>query len=410
MQHLKYWVWLSNMGGVGAVTALKLLNHFGDAEKVFFADEKQYRQIQDVRPSDIPALMNKNLDRANTILADCEKLGCHVLTLFDEEYPERLRNIYNPPVIIYIKGNLPTIDSEPIVGVVGTRNCTAYGQGAAESISYKLACSGIIVATGLAKGIDSAAARGALRARRHGHIIGVIGSGHGIVYPPENADLFDDVENYGAIISEYPPYTPAAKKHFPARNRIISGISIGLAVIEAPKRSGALITAAMALEQDRDVFTLPGNVDEKSCEGSNLLLRDGAIAILSAEDIISEYMELFPSKIKIDAVENKPNAEPVNMFGKPGLQASSYKIKSRENKKEIDNTTQVEYIDVEEIIGALDGDERIVAQIISSERMHIDDIILKAELEAARVLAAITLLEIKGSIFSSSGKVYSLLP
>jgi len=409
MHHLKYWIWLSAMGGVGAVTALRLLDYFGDAEKVFLANEKQYRQVEGVKPSDISSLMDKSLDKANAILVDCERIGCRVLTFFDEEYPERLRNIYNPPVTLYVKGTLQVVDHVPVVGIVGTRDCTSYGLSAAESISYELARCGIIVATGLAKGIDSAAARGALRAGGQGYIVGVIGSGHGVVYPPENAKLFDDVANFGAIISEYPPYKPVAKTHFPARNRLISGISLGVAVIEAPKRSGALITASRALEQGRDVFTLPGNVDSRSCEGSNLLLRDGAIAILSAEDIISEYAKLFPSKIKISAPADR-QVESEIARRKPDLQMPSYKSKPGVNKKEIDNIARVEYIDVEEIIAALDGDERIVARTIKSKRMHIDEIILESKLEASRVLTAITLMEIKGSIFSSSGKFYSLKP
>ena len=398
MQHLKYWVWLSALSGVGAVSALRLLNHFGDAEKIFLADEKEYRQVVGLKPSDISALADKNLDRANATLYDCERMGCRVLTFFDDEYPARLRNVYNPPIMLYVKGSLPKIDNEAVVGIVGTRNCTPYGFSAAESISYKLSKCGLIVTTGLARGIDSAAAKGALRAG--GHVIGVIGSGHGVVYPPENKGLFEDVATFGAIISEYPPSTPIAKTHFPARNRIISGISLGVAVIEAPKRSGALITASRALEQGRDVFTLPGNIDAISCEGSNLLLRDGAIAILSAEDIISEYAALFPDKIKPDTGEN--------VRTKQNLQSSAEKIKPSLSKKEIDNITRVEYIDVEEIIGALDGDERIVAETIRLESMHIDDIISCSGLEASRVLTAITMLEIKGSILSSKGKFYSL--
>jgi len=406
MQQLKYWVWLSALSGVGAITARRLVEHFGDAERVFLADAKQYEKVDGVKTSDLSVLMSKSFDRAEAILADCEKMGCHIVTFFDERYPERLKNIYDPPIILYVKGNLPNIDAEPVVGIVGTRDCTKYGLDATESISYKLAGCGIIVTTGLAKGIDSAAAKGALRAG--GRVIGVIGSGHGVIYPPENKELFEAVVNSGAIISEYPPKTPAHKAFFPARNRLVSGISLGVAVIEAPKRSGALITAFRALEQGRDVFTLPGNVGAISSEGSNLLLRDGAIAILSAEDIISEYEMLFPDKIKSEAGENKYSGENNAVCSKRGLQADIVRCETDTYKKEIDNITRVEYIDVEEIIATFDGDERIVAETIKLNSVHIDEIISKSGLDASRVLTAITMLEIKGCILSSKGKFYSL--
>ena len=408
MRDLKYWIWLSRAGGIGAIKAFKLINHLGDVEKVFFAGESDYRQVGGVKSSDISALMNKSLDEADAILSDCEEIDCRALTPHDDEYPERLKNIYDPPIILYVRGALPKIDHEPVVGIVGSRNCTKYGLSATETISYNLVRCGVTVTTGLAKGIDSAAARGALRAKRAGHIVGVIGSGHGIVYPPENTTLFDEVLSSGAIISEYPPYTPIAKTHFPARNRLISGISLGVAIIEAPKRSGALITASRALEQGRDVFTLPGNIDAKSCEGSNLLLRDGAIAFLSADDILSEYVDLFPNKIKVSSQKNLQHEELDKACDKPILQPSACKNKADTKKKEIDNITCVEYIDVEKIIDVLDGDERIVVQTILAECMHIDEIILKSKLEASRVLTAITLLEIKGNIFASGGKMYSI--
>jgi len=371
MSSLKYWVWLSSISGVGPVTAAHLLAHFETPEKVFLADDKDYRGIEGVKKSDIPRLAVKNIDSADKILASCAKIGCRVITLHDAEYPDRLRNIYDPPIVLYVKGVMPVIDEEPVVAVVGTRDCTSYGIGAAEGIGYALSQSGLIVATGLARGIDSAAARGALRGG--GAVIGVIGSGLDIVYPSENKALFADVANSGAIISEYHPGTPALPAHFPARNRILSGISLGVAVIEAPKKSGALITAARALEQGRDVFTLPGNINAKSCEGSNTLLREGAIPILSADDIISEYAELFPDRICI--------------------------------KKEIDNKHTVDYIDLDKIKVALSGDEKTVAETLGTGMLHVDELIVASGMSAQQVLTALTMLEIKGyAVRSANGK------
>ena len=239
-------------------------------------------------------------------------------------------------------------------------------------------------------------------------MVGVTGSGLNVVYPPENKALFDEVTACGAIISEYPPNTPALKKHFPARNRLISGISVGVAVIEAPRRSGALITAARALEQGRDVFTLPGNVGAYNCEGSNALLRDGAIPILSASDIIGEYIEIFPGKITAEFCGEKKQDTGNFDAARYGGTKDSHAGKQRIVKKEIDNTSSVDYIDSERIIETLMGDEQIVAGAIGSDCVHIDKIIQTTCLSPGQVLTAITMLEIRGCVIQSGGKFYSL--
>ena len=384
MSQLKYWVWLSSLYGVGPSSAMALLRHFGTPEGVFSASTEDYKNVEGLKSADIAGLRNKDLALAAERLEACARIGCRVLTLQDADYPDRLRNIYDPPVVLYVRGSLPAIDEEPVVAIVGTRRCTPYGLKAAEKIGHQLASRGLTVATGLAIGVDSAAARGALGAG--GRVIGVIGSGLDVVYPPENEDLFAEVVSSGAILSEYPPGALAKAVHFPARNRIISGVSLGVAVIEAPKKSGALITAARALEQGRDVFALPGNIDARNCEGSNLLLREGAIPILSAEDIISEYEDIFPESILKDGAGAR---DPV--------------------KKEIDNTPEVEYIDLGKILGDLAGDERLAAEAIGDGPKRADEIIECSGLTAQQALAALTMLEIKGYVVRL-GSMWKLAP
>ena len=395
ISQLKYWVWLSTLKGIGAVTAAALLRRFGTPESVYTANSNEYHGIEGVKQTDISGLLNKDLGLANKTLARCAEIGCRIITLQDADYPDRLRNIYDPPIIFFVRGNLPVIDEEPAVAIVGTRECTPYGIKAAETMGYELACSGIVVVTGLARGIDSAATRGALRGG--GRVVGVIGSGLDIVYPHENRALFEDVSVSGAIVSEYPPGTRAMPGNFPARNRIISGMSLGVAVIEAPKKSGALITAARALEQGRDIFALPGNIDAQKSEGSNSLLREGAIPILSAEDIISEYKELYPDKIirvepdptvsekRYDEAPPNPQTEVVGNAQGVG-----------QKKEDIDNTSHVEYIDLDKILGALDADERPVVESIGGSALGVDEIIVRSGLPAQQVLSALTMLEIKG--------------
>jgi DNA processing protein len=320
----------------------------------------------------------------NSILNECKRNNIRILTINDSDYPERLRNIYDPPKVLYLKGILPNIDDEPIVAVVGTRNCTPYGMRNTEKICYELSKNGMIVSTGLALGIDTAAVQGGLKGGRP--VIAVIGTGVDVPYPTRNKQLYKEIIKNGVIISEYPPGTPALPHHFPQRNRIVSGISLGVAVIEAPAKSGALITTDRALEQGRDIFALPGNIDLKTCEGSNMLLRQGAIPFMSADDIIDEYIDMYSDKL-----------------------TKTYPRETIYVKKQFDNRQAVDYIDkgsiLEKIIFNLDGDEKNIVSTIGEFNLHIDDIILSTGLETQKVSAALTMLELNGYIVKDqSGK------
>ena len=400
ISQLKFWVWLSSLNGISAVTTSALLRFFVTPEKVYNAGIEEYKEIEGIKPAEIKSLNNKNLEIVDKTLIKCAELGCRVITLQDVEYPDRLRNIYNPPILLYIRGTMPLIDEEPAVAIVGTRRCTPYGLKAAENIGCLLARSGILVVTGLAKGIDTAAARGALRGG--GIVVGVIGSGLDIIYPPENKELFDDVAVSGNVISEYPPGSPAIPGHFPARNRIISGLSLGVAVIEAPQKSGALITARWALEQGRDIFTLPGNVDSKNSEGTNALLRDGAIPIISGEDIVEEYADLFPDRIRTgNRFQPATPSRKSSVLAVENNQKVNRKLQSG-SKKEIDNINQVEYICLDKALDSIAGDERAVAEAIGYSSVQVDDIITGSGLSAPQVLTALTMLEIKGLVVRDS--------
>jgi DNA processing protein len=403
MSSLKYWVWLSSVSGVGSVTVTKLLERFGTPDKVYNARAEELREVPGLKTAEISLLLRKDLEAANKILARCSELGCHTITPQDSNYPDRLRNIYAPPIVLYVRGRLPIVDDEAAIAIVGTRKCTPYGLSTAEELGYTLAGHGMLVVTGLARGIDTAAARGALRAG--GQVIGVIGSGVNIIYPPENAGLFNDIAASGAVVSEYPPDTPAIRANFPARNRIISGLSLGVAVLESPAKSGALITAARALEQNRDVFAMPGNVDAKTCAGSNALLREGAIPVLSAKDIIAEYAELFPDKIvqrEKNDMEEKPDE-----YGFADLMANTDNSKRKSNKIVVDNEPSVDYI-LMKLVENLVGDERTVAETIGLDNLHVDEIIVKSGLSASQTLTTLTMLEIKGLAENQGGNYFKL--
>ena len=422
MSQLKYWVWLASASGLGVVASKLLLERFGSPENVYLAGAADYAGVEGIKRGDIEKLANKDLNAANDILSSCVGIGCRIITLHDSEYPDRLRNAYDPPIIMYLKGKMPDIDNEAAVAVVGTRNCTPYGLSAAEEISFCLARHGLLVVTGLARGIDTAAAKGALRGG--GRVVGVIGSGLDVVYPPENRRLFEDVARDGAILSEYPPGTQPIPFHFPARNRILSGLSLGVAVLEAPKKSGALITATRALEQGRDVFAMPGNIDARNSEGANALLREGAIPLLSGENIVEEYAELFPDKIITDlnanasATSGTQYSFMLSQDDGKGVDAVNTTSANRGNvsetesapeNKEIDNAVKVDYIDLDKILAELSGDEKKVAETVGLSAIQADEIIEKSGLTAAQAMTALTMLEIKGHIQKKSGGYFSIV-
>ena len=243
---LKYWLWLTNLRGLHNQTRLALLRHFGSPENLFYADEDEILLTEGITREQAALLRDHDLERANRILGDCQRLGIELLTIQDAAYPARLQNIYDPPVLLYVRGHLPVMDEEAAIAVVGTRKCSPYGVACGEKLAFGLAAAGAVVVSGLAEGIDAAAVRGALRAG--GTPVSVAGNGLDVKYPRENRYLYEDV----------------------------AGLSLAALVIEAPARSGALITAETALEQGRDVFAVPGPIDALTSVGCNRLIRDGA--------------------------------------------------------------------------------------------------------------------------------------
>ena len=401
MSAVKYWIWLSELKGIGALKARRLLELFDNPETVYYAVEDDYVRAG-VASGDIEKLMDKDMKRTRAIIDRCRAEGWTTVTLGDALYPKRLREIHDPPVVLYVRGRLPSIDEEAAVAVVGTRSCTPYGAKIAERIGFEVARRGGLLVTGLAKGIDSAAARGALRAG--GRVVGVLGCGLDIVYPAGNEKLMTDAASSGAVISEYPPGTPAAGGNFPRRNRIISGLTLGCVIVEAPERSGALITAARALEQGRDVFVVPGNVDSDTFRGSNRLLREGAIPVMSGGDVMDEYADRFPGKgaeregADIMPVESEPTVKKEDV---------SRRIRQKETKKVIDKSEGQEYIDsVKNPPADLSPEELAVWSTMNGGKRHADEIVASSGLGAGRVLGILTMLEIKGRVRRLAGKYF----
>ncbi|MEA4941329.1 MAG: DNA-processing protein DprA [Oscillibacter sp.] len=381
---LKYWVWLSQCEGVGNQTRLALLEHFRSPEDVYYADEGEILLTESITRQEAEVLKKKDLTRADQILADCDRLGFQLLTLHDAAYPIRLRSIFDPPCLLYIRGRLPAVDELPAIAVVGTRKASPYGIRCAEDLAFGLADGGAVVVTGLARGIDSAAAQGALRAG--GIVVGVLGGGADVIYPRENGWLYDDVAAAGCLISEYPPGTEPLPGHFPIRNRIMSGLSVAALVVEAPARSGALITAGMALDQGRDVFAVPGPIYAENSRGCNRLIRDGAGVAAEPWDILRDYEAQFPGKLR---GQTRPAPEmPEKQPGQP-TEAAQPVLPSLSLKD-----------------AGLTDDQILLLRTLTDHPMPVDDLIELTELPARRVLSALTMLEIDQYVTQCSGKRY----
>ena len=266
MAALKYWVWLATLPGLGHRTRLQLLEHFDSPEDIYYADEGELLLTPDITKAQAALLADKSLERTEQVLADCARDGQFILTMGDSLYPNRLRTIFDPPILLYGKGALPVFDDEVAVTVVGTRSCTPYGVRAASQLGYELSKQGALLVSGMAKGIDGEALKGALRAG--GFTAAVLGGGADVIYPAENRRLYQDIAATGVILSEYPPGTVPKADHFPVRNRLLSALSLATVVVEAPEKSGALITATTALEQGREVFAVPGPFDAPMSRGT----------------------------------------------------------------------------------------------------------------------------------------------
>ena len=363
MSSVRYWIWLSSVTYANPRAKYALVERWGDAESAFLAPPGAYRDLPGVSANEAELFERRDLREADRILEACRREDIRILTLADAAYPQRLRNIFAPPVVLYIKGRLPDVDSIPSVAVIGTRRATPYGLKMGRDIAFEIASCGGIVVSGLTEGIDRAAARGCLLAG--GCCIGVLGTGHGA-----GGELREDVAATGALVSEYPPGTQPFPAFFPQRNRIISGLSYGTVVVEAAERSGSLITAELALSEGRDVFAVPGSIYSDLSKGCNRLIRQGAKLTASAEDILDEYAW---------AEKEKPGKRQPTLF--------------KENEPE----------------GLSDEEKTVYAILSKEESLSVDEIIyrLHGRGDASNVAFLLLQMQLKGLVEEDENRAYS---
>jgi DNA processing protein len=351
---------------VGPVRLRKLLDHFGgEPAAILRAGLPQLRAVNGIGPDTAEAISGweSTVDLPGELRRVAD-YGCRVVTQLEADYPAHLREIYDPPVVLYVKGTLKPEDKNG-VALVGSRQTTTYGLETARKLAYQLAYTGVTVVSGGARGIDTSAHQGALTAK--GRTIAVLGTGINLVFPPENAELFERIAAHGAVMTQFPFNRPADKQSFPIRNRIVAGMTLGTVVIEANLSSGALITANFATEYGRQVFAVPGRIDSPRSKGCHDLIKKGAKLCEGVEDILSEFEYLFPPS-------NKP-ASPAETGQLPGLTLSDNEAK---------------------ILGTLSG----------SEERAIDEVIRATGLPASAVSVGLFSLEMKKLVRQLPGKLF----
>ena len=369
--HLLEWLAISLTPGVGPTKARKLIEHFGSAEAVFRASltELESTNIQAVSAQSLAT--GKSAELAREEIARAAAADVIMVSMDDPSYPPRLKEIYDPPLILRVRGNADVL-TKPGIAMVGTRHPTPYGSGMAERLACDLAAQGLVIISGMARGVDTASHRGAISAK--GKTVAVFGTGVDVIYPKENSRLAEQILALGgALISEFPLGTFAAPQNFPIRNRIISGMSVGVLVVEAAEYSGTRITARCALEQNRDVFAVPGNVTNKNSWGPNTLIKQGAKLVATWEDV----WEDLPAEVRLaltpPASPESPGASSASLFPDEGLPPH---------------------------------EKRILILLKADEATHIDEIVerLENQLSSSEIFAALFELELAGKVRQMPGK------
>jgi len=357
-----YWLALSLTPGVGSIFIQRLLDRFKTPETVFHAPTKELLKVEGLGEKVVGEIRKGPLEKlVERELLLLKEVGGKIVTLKDDDYPKRLREIYDPPMLLYVRGELKKED-ELAVSIVGSRKTSPYGRWATEKISQELARRGVTIVSGMARGIDSLAHWGAISGG--GRTIAVLGCGVDVIYPRENRNLFTKIIDHGAVISEFPMGSPPEAGHFPKRNRIISGLSLGVVVVQASEKSGSLITAGYALEQGREVFAVPGNVGAEGSRGTNRLIREGAKMVESSEDILEEILPQWRREGEILQEVKRPEEDLIE-------------------------------------------EERILYDLLGETPTHIDVMIRESRLDPGKVSSFLLDLELKGLVTQWPGKCFS---
>ncbi len=430
-----FWIWFAEAVGAGS-DFRQLIDLYDSPHEIFLAESEELDRVNGISEGLLQRLSDKDLREASAILDSCEKLGIGIMTYDSAIYPQALREIKNPPAVLYYRGTVPKLNESLCIGMVGTRNMSAYGMETAYKISYELTSVGAIVVSGMAAGIDGVCAAAALHAG--GTTVAVLGCGLDRVYPPTHRSLMGEIAKHGLLLSEYPPGTKPVAYHFPVRNRIISGLSQGVLVVEAGLGSGSLITAKEAVMQGKDVFAVPSNAGSAVAEGTNGLLRDGAFFTVAAEDILEKYQYLFAtvlrtdrlraarSNLKLDlaylsrlgVIPPPKHAQEQSVQPNPtyGAVKDASLAPKQERKKEAphQNPTEPQAVSAkakeptpDAVLQALSSVERAVLMAIPDDRSVSADALTGLGFSSSEIITALTMLELAGLLQKLPGSLYT---
>ncbi len=434
-QDTLYWLWLAEKCGIASKQFGNLIEKYENPFEIYQLDDVELSQLEHISIALRDRLCEKNLDASYEKLKFCNQKGIDIISYGDRRYPERLKNIQDPPVVLYCKGFFPDFNSALCIGIVGTRKMSEYGRQSAYKIAYDLSTAGVCTVSGMALGIDGVAACGAIAAG--GKTVAVLGCGINTVYPKQHARLMDAIVKNGAVITEYPPMEEPRSYNFPKRNRIISGLCHGVFVVEAAAKSGALITADTAAAQGRDVFALPGKISDINSDGPNELIKNGAYTATSAKDIIKKYEFLYGDYINVNRSSSSHKELPdINKtLGKYGLDYAIDEMqapvahktfvtggKKGANAQERTLTGDTEHAIEKtadgkaeqihndcssELAATLDDITRLVYDSIpDTYAVSSEQVANATALDTAQILTSLTMLELGGLIMSLPGGLY----
>ncbi len=432
-----YWIWLADACGVASKSFVRLIERFESPFEIYSLDPSEIEQIDFISRALKEKLCDKSLEKSYSIVKKCKAQKIDIISYDDKKYPSRLRLLEDAPAVLFCKGRMPDLNARLSVAIVGTRKMSEYGKRMAYQIGYELAAANTVVVSGMALGIDSVAACGAIGAG--GDTVAVLGSGVDVVYPREHKELYDKISKCGAVISEFFPTTPPDRYNFPKRNRIISGLCQGTLIVEGDSRSGALITARTALAQGREVFALPGKINESNSEGPNELIRSGVHVALCSDDIIGHYDFLYHDSIDYRGLKRaKKNSEfDPTLIEKLGISARAYKdfssytgaaealteqtsenIQKIQGKPETESKVGQKAVEApktegktqnaanEALLAGLDATAQRVFRDMPIDSAVLPDKLVSDGLPIGEVITALTMLELCGLISSLPGGLY----
>lgn len=401
MSGLKYWLWLTTRQGLDAAGVLTVLDYFVTPERAYYADREEYDQLP-LAPKARSGLYSKELDSADRILGDCQRLSLRIMTLRDGDYPERLRQISAPPAVLYVRGKLFDFDEEAAIAVVGSRRPSQYGEMAAAKLGMELAAGGALVLSGIAEGLDTCALKGALKAG--GPVVSVLGGGIDVPYPAVNRYLYEDVAAAGALISEYPPGTEPKGFHFPRRNRILSGLALGVLAVECKLHSGTMSTVRHAMDQDRDIFAIPGAIDAPMSEGTNWLIQQGAKLVTRGEDILEEYRSRFPGRLgRREPLSPQAVQQRLEDVEQETVASVKQEMPDEEQKPCLERVPRAEQAD------RFTDDQLAILRTLGEESCSADELVERTGIPARRILSALTMLQVERVVEESAGRRFSTL-